>query len=127
MATSGSSSSARRRRRSSAPGSGPIPPPTCSAPRPPWLPATPSGGGLGPPGARGRGPPGPAAGIRAPPSPSTPSGARMMMAEQQPAEDRDVLKRKLQVLHDYLTHYETKLNEFDTGLFKAELLRDIQD
>jgi hypothetical protein len=43
------------------------------------------------------------------------------MARKQPAEDRDVLKFKLDVLHDHITHHERVLEQLETDLTKAPL------
>jgi hypothetical protein len=43
------------------------------------------------------------------------------MARKQPAEDRDVLKFKLDVLHDHITHHERVLEQLQIDLTKAPL------
>lgn len=49
------------------------------------------------------------------------------MAKKRPSEDRDVLKFKLQVLHDYISHHERKLAQFEIDLHNAVMLRDPED
>lgn len=49
------------------------------------------------------------------------------MAKKRQVDDRDVLKFKLQALHDYISHHERKLDQFHIDLRKAVLARDPDD
>jgi len=52
---------------------------------------------------------------------------RLAMAKKRQVDDRDVLKFKLQALHEYISHHERKLDQFHIDLQKAALFRETRD